>query len=118
MRLSRKRKHAIVARMIELLDRPYGWTRGSWRRTRNDGVVQFCMLGAVQQAYTDVTGKKTRGDGGDLADELSIVALLKAKGLGPDTTNPTSRVIGFNDKKTTKKADVLAILREKEAELA
>ena len=123
MKLSQKRKRLIVARTIELLTPAYAWGKGSWRKkhSKAPAAVQMCLLGGLQQAYEDVTGKKARGDGGDIARELSIVTLANAKLAERGLNQPygdASIVFGFNDAKTTKKADVLALLREKEAELA
>ena len=123
VKLSMKRKRLVVARMIELLEPAYAWGKGSWRKkhAKAPGGVQMCLLGAAQQAYEDVTGKKSHGDGGDIARELSIVTLAKAKAAERGLNQPSgdsSIVFTFNDAKTTKKADVLALLREKEAELA
>jgi len=125
VKLSMKRKRLIVQRTIELLTPSYAWGKGSWRKknTRAPEGVQMCLLGGLQQAYEDVTGKKSYGDGGDIAAQLSLAALARAKNverglMGAAAASPSTAVFTFNDARTTKKNDVLALLREKEAELA
>lgn len=115
MKITKARKRKIVARMIELLDRRGGWVKGAWVRPSKggEGGYGYCLLGAARKAYEDVTGMPPNdGDmGRDVAEALSLVALIRAKSGGKG-------VAEFNDHRKTKKADVLAILREKQEELA
>jgi hypothetical protein len=111
MRLSKKNQKLILDRMIALIERPYGWTKGTWRRERKDGVVQYCLLGAAQQAYFEVTGKIAKGDGGNIADAISLSTFVKEH-------TPSSSVMSYNDRKGTRKADVLNLLRNKRKEMS
>ncbi len=123
-KLSQKRKRLILDRMIEILDRPYAWTKGSWTKTnkRAPEGVSYCLLGAAQKAYADVVGHNARNsDGGaDILADMSLVTLIRAKaaeqGL-PRAYADSVAVFTFNDAKTTKKADVLNLLREKRSEI-
>jgi hypothetical protein len=114
MRISLKRQRLVLDRMIELLEPSYGWTKNVWNRpearAKNGLGKSFCLLGAADQAFMDVTGRKA-GQVERVLKEMSVVTLIKAK-------SGHGSVISFNDAKTTKKADVLDILREKRAELA
>ncbi len=121
-KLSQKRKRLILDRMIEILDRPYAWTKGSWMRTnkRAPEGVSYCLLGAAQKAYRDVTGKINHGDGGTIAEALSLATLARAKLAERGEPTPSSAsvtIFTFNDSKATKKADVLNLLREKRSEI-
>ena len=124
-RIGKAKKRAIVARMIELLEPAHAWGRGAWRRTepKAPGGYQFCLLGAAQQAYEDVYGHapKSDGRGGAIADQLSLVALIRAKrpvAFIIGSPDPATVVFQFNDDRLhTRKEDVLGLLREKQAQL-
>ena len=120
MRLSRKRKLAILDRMEAILSTPYAWTRGSWKKRTSRGGYnghQFCLLGAALEAYFEVVGYRHRGDGGKIAEELSIAALARARMGQSGIKNPTTAVFSYNDSRETKKADVLDLIRTKRAEI-
>jgi hypothetical protein len=120
--IGKAKKKAIIARMIELLEPAHAWGRGAWRRGEHKAPTgyQFCLLGAAQQAYEDVYGQPAAGDedGGLIADQLSLVALIRAKRAMNEGLDPAVVVFTFNDAQDTRKKDVLDLLHEKQAELA
>ena len=112
MRLSKATKRAIVQHMRDRLSQPYAWGKGQWRRDhgRAPEGVQLCLLGACQESYAAVTGKKPFGDGGDVAEALSLAALARARmveqgNLAAANWGASSTVFSFNDMKTTSKKD-------------
>jgi hypothetical protein len=122
-RIGKAKKKAIIDRMIELLEPAHAWGRGAWKRGEHKAPTgyQFCLLGAAEQAYEDVYGKPAAGDedGGLIADQLSLVALIRAKRAMNEDLDPAVVVFTFNDdRQNTHKTDVLDLLREKQAELA
>lgn len=120
-KIALRRRVEVLTRVREILATPHAWTRGSWRKTntsgRGYGGESFCLLGACQQAYFEVYGKRDSGDGGQLAEELSLATLARAKN-GNLFSTPTNAVVTFNDKKGRTKAEVIALVDERLAELS
>ena len=120
-KMGAERKRSVLARMIELLDRPGGWAKGSLHRSTSNG-DSYCLLGAAGQAYKDVYGRDLGDDYdllGSVCEDLSVVALIRAKGA-PYYADPSSQVFRYNDAIGGQKgqARVVKLLKEKQAELA
>lgn len=91
-----------------LLARPYGWTKGSFRKWSNRGnTVCYCALGVVRHltAIDDDYGKRPM-----LVDPLRLYGDVSRM---LETNIPRgfkSRYLPhYNDAKTTTKADILAL---------
>ena len=102
-RFTKTRKLAILHRMRELLERRGGWVK----ETLDNGRGGYCLLGAESRAIRELYGKSVLNTGGR---KLSIYAAAKARGF--------PYVSAFNDSPKTRKADVLALVDEKIAELS
>lgn len=79
-----------------LLDRPWGWTKGAFRKASRNGGTCYCAAGALERAAGRRFDPAYRG-----ARNALSVALI---GSGWDTS-----VVEFNDAPETKKKDVLAL---------
>jgi hypothetical protein len=102
MELTQRDKENIK-KMRALLARPYGWTKGRLVKANNRVVGEdkvndgwaYCLLGATQEVSSDV----------------SRVRIQKAMRVKVNEMGYFS-VAAFNDRKTTRKKDVLTFLDE------
>src|SRR4051794_16232753 len=89
----------LVKRARELLARPYGWQKGalhSKRWVNGREYDSYCLIGAVGAAQREL--------GASLRTKKAVTAeLVERSGFS---------VALFNDRKATKKADVLKLLDE------
>ena len=131
-RLSKKKKIAVLKRARKILSRPGAWTRGSWKSqkaSKRDGYKghAFCLLGGLIEAYEEETGVKYRENGlvleqsggGQLAEQLSISTLIRAKQGFPKgfSENDAALVFNYNDARRTTQAKVVALIDERIAQL-
>lgn len=121
-RLTKKRKIAILKGMRSRLAARGGWIKGDFRKTRAKGTVGFCLAGAARDAYLEIIGHEgPYVSYEDVVQALSIETLAKAKisASRQKLVEEDGHVATyyFNDARTTKKADVLALVDEKLAEL-
>lgn len=122
---SKKQKQKVLARMIELAKEH--WGQGMLdSRHYGTGERTMCLLGLAGASYREVTGKELGQNYislGALADELSIVTLIRAKrgaaGLGIYAdTSADDTVVAWNDSDDRTQRQVLNLLRKRQAELA
>ena len=135
IRLTKERKLAVLRRTRQLLKRPYGWTRRTWKspyHAPGRSYHAYCLEGACNQAAIDVLGKEAAIElgaahpsaysiegaalslSGSFARRLSLAAQVERKlaergvrvGYGDDP------VPIFNDDGQTRKRDVIELLDE------
>lgn len=93
--LGRKQVKNVLVKARDLLNRPYGWTKGTETRLVNrapDGEA-YCAVGAVRK----ITGYEA--DGSEIY--VAVTSVL-SKVVG------NAGIIQFNDDRHTKKSEVLA----------
>lgn len=93
----------IIVRAIELLERPYGWTKGQMVGQRPEsygGGQNYCAVGAIYQA------KKELG-----MSSASAETAIRRVAAAISTSRTENTVIGFNDAPGRTKQEVVALLR-------
>lgn len=134
MALTKKKKLAVLKRTRELLARPNGWHKGSFRQTRKGHryvapwqdhtpeqfaeANSFCIAGAARQALREID-PDIRLSEDELCQKLSLETLARAKAVanGIELGEDDFGVYTFNDSRKTRKKDVVALLDEKIAEV-
>jgi hypothetical protein len=101
--MTRRHDLRIILRTIELLDRPYGWVKGKMREN-NRGVQAYCMVGALRQAAKE--------GGYSQRSYERAMNLVKAEVAPNRLGTPSAAIIYFNDRRSTKKSQVLEVLKK------
>lgn len=103
--MARKKNSSDVLREARrLLAKPRGWGK-RYSKIRNNGNFTYCLIGAVAEASGAYTVPLRSYGELEETRRLSARAIKRlAKALG------TQGISDFNDKKSTRKKDVLALI--------
>ena len=104
----------ILCMAADLVARPDGWTQGVRWRTSDGGTIQYCAIGAIEEAATRLGlgfGMPYKAGPWDAG-----AALARSLDLPLQSMLPNLRVAEWNDRIGRTQAEVVAALRKAAAE--
>lgn len=113
-RLTRQLKLAILRESRALIARYGGWTKGTWKRYSDNGRVQYCLVGAINEAakkhgLTYHSGDEIGRSDAAVASAISIDTYAKTWGESHGY-QAVEGAMSINDAGKTRKKDVLALV--------